>query len=76
MALVAKPLVCIVGATSITRLLYALFPVALTPSAQTTQLVILFVISLLLYWVFLRLFKALGRNEVGCAWKPSLKKHK
>lgn len=76
MALVAKPLVCIVGATSITRLLYALFPVALTPGAQTTQLVILFVISLLLYWVFLRLFKALGRNEVGCAWKPSLKNHK
>ena len=76
MALVAKPLVCIVGATSVTRLLYALFPVALTPVAQTTQLVILFVISLLMYWGFLRLFKGIGKNEYGEKMEIRLKKQK
>ena len=76
MALVAKPLVCIVGATSVTRLLYALFPVALTPGAQTTQLVILFAISLLMYWGFLRLFKGIGRMNTGREWNSSLKKQK
>jgi stage V sporulation protein B len=62
-SLVIKPLVCIVGATSITRLFYALCPVALTPITQTAQLVFLFLMALFLYAFLLHVFGALRKQD-------------
>ena len=62
-SLVIKPLVCIVGATSITRIVFALCPVALTPFTQTAQLVFLFLMALFLYAVLLYVFGALRKQD-------------
>ena len=60
---IIKPLLCIVGATSLTRLLYAVLPVAVTPSEHTVVLILLVCLSSGIYAALLFVTGAVRRRD-------------
>ena len=63
---VVTPLVAIVAATSITRLIYALIPASLTPIGHGGAVILLVGVALLLYALFLVVLGAVRREQM--AW--------
>jgi hypothetical protein len=63
-AWVITPLVSIVAATSLTRLVYALMPAALTPVGHGGAVILFVVLALLLYALFLVVLGAVRREQI------------
>lgn len=61
---VAKPLLSIVGATCITRLLYTLIPAVLTPPEHILALVFLICVALFLYAILLFITGGIQKRDV------------
>ena len=61
---VATPLLSVVAATSLTRLLYVLSPVSLAPVGHRGAIVVLVVFSVLLYGLFSVLLGAVRREQI------------
>ena len=61
---VFKPLLCVVGATSLTRLVYAILPIALTPTSKAISTIFLLCLALLFYAAFLFIIGAIKKQDI------------